>query len=223
MTRLVAVVVLVGFVAGTGGAMAQSDRVTLSLSTYRDVSRGLILVFSGAVSSGAAGEDVEVVGRDCGGQGFRLISGAKTRAGGGWQVENPTTVPPYRWTPVGSGMTFLARWKGQQSAPVVFRSPANVWARKVAGRRAWEVHVVPESAAAVSMAGEVVELQRRVGNRWVRYRQARLVRKASFDLGAFNHQAVFEVPTRGLRLRGFLPRRSALPCYQPAVTEPWST
>ena len=73
------------------------------------------------------------------------------------------------------------------------------------------------------MAGEVVELQRRVGTRWVRHRQARLVRKASFDLGAFNHQAVFEVATRGLRLRGFLPRKSALPCYRPAVTEPWRT
>lgn len=202
-------------------AAAQSDAVTMSLGQYRNVNGVRVLVFSGAVASGAAGQTVEVLGQDCGGRGYRLIGAAETRVGGGWQLENPSAVPPYRSTPVGSGMSFRARWKEQQSDPVVFRTPAWIWARQVSGRRAWEVHVSPEAPVAVSMSGKVVQLQRRIGSRWVVYRSAKLVRKATFELGAYNHQAIFGVPQRGLRLRGFLPRKSALPCYQPAATEPW--
>jgi hypothetical protein len=214
---------LVLLLAGATSVLAQAGGVTMSLSQYRNVNGVRVLVFSGAVASGAPGETVEVVGQDCGRRGYRLIGSAETRSGGGYQIQNPSAVPPYRWNPVGSGMTFRARWKDQLSDPVVFRIPASIWTRKAPGRRAaWEVHVIPESSGA-SMAGKVVELQRRAGSRWVRYRSGRLVHKASFDLGAYNHQAVFEVPTRGLTLRAFLPRKSALPCYQPAASPPWHT
>jgi hypothetical protein len=71
------------------------------------------------------------------------------------------------------------------------------------------------------MAGRIVELQRRTGSAWVRYRTARLVHKASFDRGPYNNEAVFNVPARNLRLRAYLPRASALPCWLPAATAPW--
>jgi hypothetical protein len=200
-------------------AQAQSDSVTLSIGQYRNVNKVLVLVFRGAVSSGAAGEEVEVVGRDCGQQGYRLISGAKTRAGGGWQVENPSVDPP-RWTPVDSGMTFRARWRSHVSEPVVWRAPAPIFALQVPGRRAWKVSVNAYPGRA-SLKGHVVEVQRRVEGRWVRFRRGPLVHKPSFDLGAFNYEAVFPIAARGLRLRAYIPARSALPCYLPAATPSW--
>nr|MBA2641691.1 hypothetical protein [Actinomycetota bacterium] len=72
-----------------GSAASGADTVTLLFSQYRNVNGVLVLVFSGTVSNGTAGEEVEVVGQDCGVQGFRLIGGTRTRAGGGWQVQNP--------------------------------------------------------------------------------------------------------------------------------------
>jgi hypothetical protein len=48
------------------------------------------------------------------------------------------------------------------------------------------------------------------------------VLKPSLDYGgAFNHEAVFTVPARGLRLRGHLPQQGAAPCWLPNSTEPW--
>ncbi|CAN5180920.1 hypothetical protein BH09ACT13_BH09ACT13_03520 [soil metagenome] len=203
-----------------GSAAPGADTVTLVFSQYRNVNGVLVLVFSGTVSSGAAGEEVEVVGQDCGGQGFRLIGGTQTRAGGGWQVQNPEQMPPWRWAPADSGMTFRARWKGQLSDPVVWRLPAVIGASKVPGRRAWKVFVSPSRG---TLDGRIVELQRQVGRRRVRYRRARLVHKASYDRGPFNHEAVFAVAARGLKLRAFLPAKSAAPCYLAGATEPWRT
>lgn len=211
--------ILILLLASSGLAMTRADTVTLVFGQYRNVNGVLVLVFSGTVSNGAAGEEVEVVGRDCGGQGYRLISGAQTRSGGGWQAQNPSSEPPYRSTPVDSGMTFRARWKGQLSNPVVWRVPAFVGAVKVAGRR-WKVFVTPSRG---TLKGKIVELQRQVGRRWVRYRQAPLLHKPSFDLGPFNHEALFAVPKRGLKLRAFLPARSAAPCHLAGVSEPFRT
>ena len=49
----------------------------------------------------------------------------------------------------------------------------------------------------------------------------RLGRKPSLKLGAYNHEAVFEVPARGLSLRAFLPAKSAAPCYLAGASDPW--
>lgn len=205
------------FVAGA--AFAGPDAVTLTMSQYRDVNGVGVLVFSGAISSGAAGETVELLGQDCGARGSRLLMGADTRQGGRWQLENPEHVAPYRsfsWT---SGITFRARWKDELSDPVVLRLPGPIGASKVAGRSAWRVSV--SSTALVKMAGKTVELQRQVSRRWVRFKTAKLKHKASFTLGPYNNEAVFAVKERGLRLRAYLPRASALPCFLPAASEPW--
>lgn len=104
MTRVLRVgvaAIVVLLLASSGLAATRADTVTLVFSQYRNVNGVLVLVFSGTVSNGAAGEEVEVVGQDCGGQGYRLIGGARTRAGGGWQVQNPSSEPPIgrrRWT-----------------------------------------------------------------------------------------------------------------------------
>jgi hypothetical protein len=164
---------------------------------------------------------VELLGQDCGGSHSRLLGGAVTKPGGRWQFENPEHVAPYRTFPWASGITFRASWRDRLSDPIVLRLPAGISATKVEGRRAWRVSV--PSTSQVNMAGRIVELQRRAGSGWERYGRAKLVHRASFELGPYNNQAVFPIETRGLRLRAFLPRASALPCFLPAATLSWRT
>lgn len=216
MLGVILVALLASSVTGAAG-----DQITMTMSQYRNVNLVRVLVFSGTVASGAAGEAVDVVGQFCGERGYHLIGATQTRPGGGWEVQNPSSEPPYASASYGSGTTFRARRREHLSNAVVFRIPAVISAAKVPGRPAWKVHVFLQPPGIVYLTGKGVELQRRVGTRWVRYRRARLVRKASYDLGPYNHEALFSVPTRGLRLRAFLPRKSALPCYLPAATPSW--
>lgn len=200
-------------------AAAAAEAVTLEVGQYVDQSRGRVLVFSGTIASGAENEVVEVLGRDCVIKGDRLIAATRTMDGGRWRIENPNPNPPWNYTRVESGTTFRARWKGQYSAPQVWRVPLNPSAKKIPGRRARRVHVNPYRA--INLSGKVVELQRLSAGQWVRVRRARLVRKASFELGAFNHEAVFAVPTRGLTLRVLLPAKSAAPCFLAGASTQW--
>jgi hypothetical protein len=212
---------LAAFLASAGAGASQPGSVTLSFSQFRNQNGVLVFVFRGAISSSAVGETVDLLVQDCGATGSRIAGGAQTRAGGGWEIQNPEPMPPWRSWPVYTGSTFRARWDGQLSDPVVWRAAAPISARKVPGERAWRVHIPDPAPSVVKLAGRVVELQRRVGGRWVRYQRTRLVHKASFTLGPYNNEARFDVPRRGLRLRGYMPGASALPCYLPAATRPW--
>jgi hypothetical protein len=221
--KLVAATIALVVLAGLGSTRATSapELVTLNVGAYRNANGILVLVFSGTVSGNASGQEVDVLGQDCGVRGNRLISGTHTLAGGGWRVENPHPDPPWRFTPWNSGMTFRARWNGELSAPRVYQLPAPVTVVKLPKRR-WRVSVSPPPPGTVSMKGKVVELQRLRGGSWVRIARSRLVYKARLDYGgAFNHEAVFQVPQRGWRLRAFLPAGSAAPCYAAGASAEW--
>jgi hypothetical protein len=201
-----------------------ADSVTLGVAQYFDVRNAPVLVFSGTISSREGGEYVEVLGRECRSRGERLISGTQTSGGGGWRVENPDSrVYPPRLTPVYSGMTFRARWHGKYSRSVTWRLPAGPRVARIGRTRTWVVHMAPATPTGqVGFEGKPVVLQRKnEAGSWVRVRTARLVRKASLRWGAFNYEARFAVPTRGLRLRAWLPVRSALPCYRAGGSQPW--
>ena len=198
-----------------------ADSVTLDVGQYLDKSRPvnqLTLVFSGTISSRAAGEYVEVLGRDCGARADRLVSGTQTGGGGSWKVENPdsTTYPP-RWSPVYSGTTFRARWSGDYSAPVLWRVPAQPRVVRTPRTRVWVVRMAPAAPTdKVGFKGKTVVLQRLSAGGWVRVRSARLVREQSHD-----YEASFRIPTRGLRLRAYLPAQSAAPCFLPGASVAW--
>ncbi|HUH14459.1 MAG TPA: hypothetical protein VML35_01080 [Gaiellaceae bacterium] len=203
-----------------GAAAPTAESVTFGVRDFRNANGVRVLVFSGAVSDRQAGQEVEILGQDCGVRHSRLIAGTQTTAGGAFQAENPQQSFPWSFTPVSSGITFRARWKGVLSAPVQYRLPAVVSAAKVRGRAAWTVRFGPAQLP-VPYAGRAVELQRWSGGRWVRIQTARLKLKPSLRFGAFNHEVVFSVPRRGLRLRAYLPARSAAPCWLPNATDPW--
>jgi hypothetical protein len=220
VAAIVAFVVLAGAL-GAAGATSAPDLVTLNVGHYRNANGVLVTVFTGSISSNAAGETVDVLGQDCGVKGSRLISGTHTSAGGGWRVENPQPDPPWRYTQVQSGVTYRARWNDQLSEPRVWATPAPLTAKKV-GRRAWRVSTAPPPPGTVSMKGKRVELQRLTGGSWRTIQRKALVYKPRLYYGgAFNHEAVFKIAQRGWRLRAVLPAQSAAPCYLAGVTQEW--
>jgi hypothetical protein len=208
--------------AGVAGAASQAD-VTLAMRQYTNPTSKLrVWVWYGQVPSAAAGEDVEVLGRECRAKDFRLFAGTKTTPGGGYEVENALPQPPYQIVDVSSGTTFRARWRDQLSPPILHKVPIQAFSvLQVPKTRVWRVIVNPVPLYE-KMAGRFVVLQRQRGSTWVTYKRARLVLKANFEYGgATNHEARFEVPTRGLKLRALLPAKSAGPCYLAKTTEPW--
>lgn len=209
-------------IAGWSSAATQADSVTLSMRQYLNPARTVVMVWFGQVSSGVAGEDVEILGRDCLTQGFRQVLTTKTIAGGGYEVQNPPATPSQTFTfvQVNSGTTFRARWRNQLSAPVKWRQNLIPEVVEMSARR-WKVRVNPQPVY-MDLAGNVVDLQRLRSGKWVRYKRARLVRKPNFEYGgATNHVAIFEVPARGLTLRAFLPTKSVAPCFFGGPSAQW--
>jgi hypothetical protein len=228
--RTLTVAALVLALAGALGLErggAGTTLVTLNVGHFKNANGVLVTVFSGTVSSNASGEVVDVLGRDCGAEDYRLISGTHTRAGGGWRVENPA---PDSLSAVGtqvwSGITYRARWKGELSEPRVWAHAARLSVKKV-GRLAWRVHTEPPPPGTVSMRGKPVELQRRIAGEWRTTARKPLVYKPRLRpapgllYGSMNHEVVFKVARRGWTLRASLPPRSAAPCFLAGVTVEW--
>ena len=108
--------------------------------SQRSVVYGGAATLSGAVSSGAAGEHVTIAG----------VGVATTRAGGGWSF----AVRPARST------TYRVSWSTAPPAAVTVIVAPRVTVS--VARRVLAVRV----AAAASLAGRRVALQRRDGKRW---------------------------------------------------------
>jgi hypothetical protein len=208
---------------GVAAASSQAEPVTLSTREYTNPTSKLrVYVWYGQIASNAAGEDVEILGRDCHSKGFRLFAATKTSPGGGYEVENAQPQPPYQIVDVISGTAFRARWRDQLSSTLLHKLPLpTVYVLQVPKKRAWRVIVNP-APVYEKMAGKLVVLQRQRGGKWVAYKQAKLVHKPTFEYGgATNHEARFEVPQRGLKLRALLPAKSAAPCYHAKATGAW--
>ena len=214
---MVAHVALIAAVLALAG-----DSMTFGVSAYIGPDQQRVHVFTGSIPSPAANQYVEVLGRYCGASGDRLIAGTRTRAGGHWRVDNPQVLPRQSYTPVYSGTTFRARWNGRYSKRVEWRTLALPKVARVAGTRTWVVHVLPATPwGDVGYQGESIELQRLTLGGWRLVRSARLARKPSGRWGVFNYEARFTVPTRGLRLRAYLPDGSAAPCFKAGGSLPW--
>jgi hypothetical protein len=221
VTTIVGLVLSVAL-AGSSTAAARADSVTLSFRTYLNPARTVVMVWYGQVSSGAAGEDVEILGRECLTPGFHQVLAAETVAGGGYEVQNPPVTPSQTFTfvQVNSGTTFRARWGNELSGPVTWRTSLVPEVIKMSAHR-WKVRVNPVPVYMV-LTGKFVELQRSRSGKWVPYKRAKLIRKPNFEYGgATNHIAIFEVPARGLTLRAVLPTKSVSPCFRGGPSATW--
>jgi hypothetical protein len=208
--------------AGVASASNHADAVTLALREYTNDNKVKVLVWYGQVAASAAGEDVEVLGRECLTDGYRQLAATRTVQGGGWEVESLShDVFPPSYVEVHSGTTFRARWRDQLSNTVSYRLPlSNIYALELK-RNTWTVSVNP-TPHIMKLTGRVIVLQRRQQKTWVTYRRARLAYKPTLDYGgATNYQAVFSVTAPGLQLRAYLPAKSAAPCYLAGASKPW--
>jgi hypothetical protein len=211
-------------VAGVASAAPRADQVTLSLRQYTNENKIRTFVWYGQIASSAAGEDVEVLGRDCRSKDFRLFTATKSAPGGGYEVESASHTTPYQIVDVNSGTTFRARWRDQLSHPILHKIPITVfYAMKLPKKRAWRVIVNPMPLY-MKLGGLPVVLQRLRAGKWERLRSAPLVLKANYDYGgATNYEAVFELPKRGWQVRALLPTKTVAPCYIGRTTAPWRT
>jgi hypothetical protein len=202
--------------AAVTSAAPGADDVTLRVDARFDPgTRTREITFSGRVSTGQAGEVVEVQARECGRDRFyRLIAGTRTTGGGSWALDNETggvdmfNIPPNAY--------FRARWEGKFSNVVLVRVPIRPWARWNPRRRTVRVSV-SNSGTGYSFRGRFVELQRDIGGgQWVAVRRARLTRTSAGTFGT-----VFRVPTRGLTLRVFAPDATGAPCFSSGASDTW--
>jgi hypothetical protein len=212
---------------------AVAAAMTFSVSAYIGPDQKRHHVFSGAIPRPVAGQYVEVLGHYCGAKGDRLITATRSVAGGRWKVENPhraATIgddhigrtPHFAYTPVYSGTVFRARWNGSYSKPWNWQVLALPKVARVAGSRTWVAHVLPATPwGDVGYAGKPIELQRLTPGGWKLVRTAKLARRPSGRWGSYNFEARFTVPTRGLRLRAYLPDESAAPCFKAGGSLPW--
>ncbi len=196
--------------------------VTLPVRQYTNANKVRVLVWYGQVSGGG-GELVEVQARDCGTKAFYKVAETKPSPGGGWEIQSQNPDPPYgsvRWS---AAQTYRARWGDQLSEPVAgLRFALRPWVEKVSRQRAWRVRVNHNGLPLhLKLDGKLVVLQRKRGESWSRYKQALLKEKPSLEDGAYNHEAVFDVPTRGLTLRAFVPAKTAGQCWLPGASDPW--
>ena len=222
--RLLALAGLVLALAGGVAAASSQADVTLSMRQYTNENKIRVFVWSGRTASGASGEDVEVLGRDCLTKDFRLYAGTQTTPGGGWEVESAQRTTPYNIVDVNSGTTFRARWRGELSNTILHKTPITVfYSMQIPKRRAWRVIVNPMPLY-MTLKGKPVVLQRKRDGRWERFRTAKLVLKANYEYGgATNYEAVFELPKRGWQVRALMPTTSVAPCYSGRATAPWRT
>jgi hypothetical protein len=209
---------------GVAAASGQADSVTLSMRQFVNENKTRVYVWYGQIASGAAGEDVEVLGRDCLTKDFRLYAGTKSVAGGAWEVDSVAAAPPYGYFEMKSGTALRARWRGQLSNTLLYKVPIpSFYAQKIPKRRAWKVVVNP-TPLYMKLGGKPVELQRMRAGKWERFQSAPLVLKANYDYGgATNYEAVFKIPNRGLQIRALLPTKAVAPCYFGRTTAPWRT
>ena len=209
--------------AGVAAASSQAD-VTLAMRQYTNANKIRVFVWHGQVATAASGEDVEVLGRACLTKDYRLYAGTQTVAGGGWEVESASIQAPYNIVDVNSGTTFRARWRHELSSPILHKTRIpGFYPVKVPKRRVWKVVVNP-TPLYMKLGGKPVVLQRLRSGKWERYKSAPLVLKANFDYGgATNYEAVFEMPTRGLRVRAVVPAKTVAPCYLGETSPPWRT
>jgi hypothetical protein len=209
---------------GVAAASSQADPVTFAMRQYVNENKTRVYVWYGQIASGAAGEDVEVLGRDCLTKDFRLYAGTKSVAGGAWEVDSVAAAPPYGYFELKSGTALLARWRGQWSNTITYRIPIQAfYPLKVPKKRAWRIIVNP-TPLYMKLGGKPVVLQRLRAGKWERFQSAPLVLKANYDYGgATNYEAVFKIPTRGLQVRALLATKVVAPCYFGRTTAPWRT
>ncbi|MGZ4372114.1 MAG: hypothetical protein ACXVRQ_07950, partial [Gaiellaceae bacterium] len=167
----------------------------------RQVVYGGRIRLTGGVPTGLAGEQVVVFAQTYGGGSFRSVATVITGAGGIWTYLARPQI----------ATTYEASWRGGVSAPVtVSVHPRVTLARLRSGR------FVVRVFGGTSFAHRVVQLQRRVGSRWVTVRRVRLgihsraEFRAALPKGRSTVRAAFSINQAGAGFLGGVSRTVTL-------------
>jgi plastocyanin len=159
------------------------------------VGYGGSLTLSGTVSSGAAGENVNIDAMQCGATTFTRVASARTAAQGAWS----SAVKPAMNT------TYRSSWKNATSAPFAAKvGPAVSLKRVRAGR------FIASVTAATSFVGKYVVLQRYVPTRKA-WKTVKRVTLRTVKAGT----APTQISSAGFRARGTRRARLRLLLTQP--------
>ena len=184
--------------AGLAAAGPLADSVTMQArATVLRSGEYSVGVF-GQVSSGAEGEYVAVLGKECGipGAFFRGIGGGTTTAGGQYEAS-----PIIR-----TKTTLRAEWKNAVSPTVVVTPRAYVTLAKEP--RGFRVGLASEVA---TVDGKRVRIERLTPEGW-KLLQTVVLKAEGYNGYAEKDKLRFKVPKR-TTIRAVLPRSQAGPCY----------
>jgi hypothetical protein len=167
--------------------------------------QGQMVTIAGTVEGALPGDSVIIEARRCAPRAaFHLVGTVAPSVEGIFR----TRVPAY------AGTFFRARLRTATSPTVTVRWPAPL--QVTTGREYGALRIVARVNVIdppQSFAGRPIELQRKVGDRWLLVRRTRLARIAPFRFGG-----QFVVWVRGMTVRVVLPEASVRPCYARAVS-----
>lgn len=192
--------------ASAGAATIPTIRATL----YADAGAGTrLLRFSGEVPVAKAGEEVTILGRECGAGPERAVGGTITDSSGAWFEDAVWPLP---------NATYRARWSGRLSEPVRVKNlTLHLTVTKSRRARRWTVSA--RGIAGFDWTGRKVVLQRQTaGGGWARLRDVALRQTTPWVFAA-----TFPMRPRGLTVRVLFPARTVAPCFDAAATPPWRT
>ena len=191
-------VLLAATLAGIAAAGPLADSVTLQARAKVLRTGEFSVGVFGQVSSGAEGEYVAVLGKECGipGAFFRGLGGGTTTTGG--HYEGSATIR--------TKTTLRAEWKGASSPTVVVTPRAYVTlTRQPDGFR------VGLASEVASVDGKRVRIERLTSTGW-KLLQTVLLKTEGYNGYAEREKLRFKVP-KGTTIRAVLPRSQAGPCY----------
>jgi hypothetical protein len=182
--------------------------VTLTVvRTYDHLIQNYKLRFSGAISSAEAGESVTVMQQTCGYSFATAVAGGSTRSGGAWEAE------PASSAGIAPSATYRARWRDEQSEPVVIHPEIPVSLRAIGKGQLFAY--VTFWVVRQDMGGRIVLLERLRNKKWSTVRRQKLKTNARGLSGA---GTTFAVP-RGWTVRARVPAQSAAPCFTANTSE----
>lgn len=209
--RRVVTLALLAALAGIPAAFATPQSVTLTVLRTVDKNTGFPAIrFTGAISSGAAGESVTVLQQTCGYRSSTAIAGGQTRSGGAWDAE------PASQAAIAQSATYRARWRNELSAPVRVRPALRLYLFSVR-RGSYTVRMTIGSVQQ-DMRRRFVLLQRKRKGMWNTIQRARLVADGAGGAG-FAYAGTFKAVKRGWKIRARLPAASAAPCFKTGTSE----
>ena len=155
----------------------------------------------GTTGTGRAGQTVYVQAKECYVRAYRVVSATQSVAGGSWAATTPAEITT----------AYRARVGGSLSRPTVVRKRAALTLSKLPNTRIFQVRAF----GGATLVGRTVRVERLTDSGWMLVQRARLRRSdisgVSVPFGVA--ETTVRIKRHGLRLRAYITRLEARPCF----------